>query len=226
MTTIQQQHLGTLHEREGTFFTELAAGSTSEVLGGATAVVLAILGLAGIETTYMLPIAALVIGAAFVVEGGVLIARYADAMTETPANRASMQLGGGVTTEFLGGCAGIVLGILALVGIAPQVLVSVAVLVFGAALIWESRATSRFESFESSSTAHPMGHEIAREAMLAASGAQAFIGLATVVLGILALTHIATVALTLVAMLIVGASIVLTGSAVTGWFMSGTARTH
>ena len=38
MTTIQEQHLGTFHERERTLFSELAAGSTSEVIGGGAGV--------------------------------------------------------------------------------------------------------------------------------------------------------------------------------------------
>jgi len=50
MATIQEQHLGAFQEREKTLFTELVTGSTSEVIGGGAAVVLAILGLAGIET--------------------------------------------------------------------------------------------------------------------------------------------------------------------------------
>ncbi len=223
MTTIQEQHLGTFHERERTFFSEWAAGSTSEVIGGGAAVVLAILGLAGIEQGYMLPIAALAIGAALLIEGGVIITRYADMAAELP-HHGSMESGGGVTAEFLGGCAGLVLGVLALVGVVPQVLVSIAALVFGSALLLGSGATSRLRNFDFASTQHPMTHELAREATLAASGAQALVGLAATVLGILALTHIAPITLTLVALLIVGASIVLTGSAVTGWFMSGTSR--
>ncbi len=187
--------------------------------------VLAILGLTGIEQGYMLPIAALAIGAALLIEGGVMITRYADMTAELP-HHGSMEFGGGVTAEFLGGCAGIVLGVLALVGVVPQVLVSVAVLVFGSALLLGSGATSRLRNFDFASTQHPMAHELAREATLAASGAQALVGLSAVVLGILALTHIAPVTLTLVALLIVGASIVLTGSAVSSWFMSGTSRMH
>ncbi len=226
MTTIQEQHLGTFHEREKNFFAELAAGSTSEVLAGGAAVVLAILGLAGIEQVYMLPIATLAIGAALLIEGGVLITRYADMAAEWPAQRRGMEFGGGVTAEFFGGCAGIVLGILALVGVFPQILISIAALVFGAALLLGSGATSRFRSFDFTETGHPMGHEIAREATLAASGAQSLVGLAAVVLAILALTHIVPVTLTLVALLVVGASIVLSGGAVTSWFMSGARRMH
>jgi hypothetical protein len=97
-------------------------------------VVLAIRGLAGIEQGYMLPIAALAIGAALLIEGGVTITRYADMTAELP-HHGSMEFGGGVTVEFFGGCAGLVLGVLDLVGVVPQVLVSIAALVFGSALL-------------------------------------------------------------------------------------------
>ena len=50
-------------------------------------------------------------------------------------------MGGGFTAEFVGGAAGIVLGILALVGIAPEILCSVAVLVFGGTLLFGSGMT-------------------------------------------------------------------------------------
>jgi hypothetical protein len=224
MTTIQEQHLGTFHERERTLFAELEAGSSSAAIGGGAAVVLAILGLAGIAQAYMLPIATLAIGATLILEGGVLMARYADLVAELPGERGGMGFGGGVTAEFLGGCAGVVLGVLALVGVAPHVLLSIAALVFGAALLFGSGATARLRNIVSSGTEHPMAHELAREATLAASGAQALVGLAAVVLGILALCHIEALGLTLVAMLIVGGSILLSGSAVASWFMSGSTR--
>jgi hypothetical protein len=224
MATIQEQHLGAFQDREKTLFTELAAGSTSEVIGGGAAVVLAILGLAGIEATYMLPIAALAIGATLLIEGGVMLTRFADLAAELPAQHRGMDFGGGVSAEFLGGCAGIVLGVLALVGVAPQVLISVAALVFGGALLLGSGTTARFRNFGFAMSDHPMAHEAAREATLAASGAQSLVGIAAMVLSILALTHIQPVMLTLVALLIVGASVVLSGTAVTGWFTSGTRR--
>ena len=55
-----------------------------------------------------------------------------------------------------------------------------------------------------------------------ATGAEALVGLAAVVLGILALVHFAPLTLTFVGMLVLGGSVLLSGSAMTTW-MAATA---
>lgn len=201
----------------------LTTGSTSEVIGGAAGIVLAILGLAGIQAGYMLPIAVIAIGSALVVEGASVMADYSDVFAEIASTRGEkVELGGGVTAEFLGGAAGVVLGLLALIGLVPITLSAVAVLVFGGALLLGSGAVARLRDLKlNQGTQHARLQHLAREATLAASGAQVLVALAAGTLGILALTGIAPATLILVALLALGSSIVLSGSAVTTKLLGG-----
>lgn len=222
--TDQQEHAQALtHHQEYRLAAALTTGSTSEAVGGAAAIVLAILGLAGIQAAYMMPIATIAIGAALVVAGAAVMADYSDVFAEIASTRGEkVELGGGVTAEFLGGAAGIVLGILALIGLAPPTLGAVAVIVFGGALLLGSGATARLRDLKlSRGPEHGRAEHLAREATLAASGAQVLVALAAIALGILALTGIQPATLTLVALLALGSSIVLSGSAVTSKLLGG-----
>jgi hypothetical protein len=208
------------------FLGELSAGTGTESIGGAAAVVLAILGLAGIEPTYMVAIATIVVGAALIVEGAAMMAKQAEMVVGTGAGVGErMEGGSGLTAEFLGGAAGIVLAILALVHIYPTVLLAVAALVFGASLLLGAGLTARVRTFEfQPASEHAVPREVGREAAVAGTGAQALVALAAVVLGILALVHIAPEVLTLVAMLILGASVLLSGSTMTTRMLAGIGR--
>jgi hypothetical protein len=63
--------------REQRVFKELTfGGSTSVMLGGAGAGVLAILGLAGVAPTYLVATSAIVLGVAMLFEGGFVVAEY------------------------------------------------------------------------------------------------------------------------------------------------------
>lgn len=221
MTDQQTQTL--THHEEHRLAAALTTGSTSEAVGGAAAIVLTILGLAGIQAAYMMPIAAIAIGGALVVVGAAVMADYSDVFAEIAATRGEkVELGGGVTAEFLGGAAGIVLGILALIGLAPVTLSAIAVIVFGGALLLGSGATARLRDLKlNGGAAHARAEQLAREATLTASGAQVLVALASIALGILALTGIQPTTLILVALLALGASIVLSGSAVTTKLLGG-----
>ena len=118
------------------------------------------------------------------------------------------------------GFAGIVLGVLALLGVYSGVLPAVAAIAFGAALVISSSAvwqllTSRSVAarFQARS---PMLRIMASEVAAGSSGLQAMAGLAVIVLGILAVAGIFTQNLTLIAFLVAGAAIVLTGSSLSG----------
>lgn len=224
-TTIQEPHVG-MFKSDKTFLTELSAGTGVEAIGGGAAVVLAILGLAGIEPFYMLAISTLAVGACLLIEGAVLTAKHAELMADLGGTQAKKwETGRGITTEFLGGAAGIVLGILALVHVFPLTLISVAALVYGAAMLMGAGTTARLKEFTiEPATEHPALREMAHEATIASSGAQALVALAAVVLGILALVQIAPQTLTLVAMLVLGGSILLGGSAMTTQILSGFGR--
>jgi hypothetical protein len=130
-----------------------------------------------------------------------------------------VEVGGGVSAEMLGGMAGVVLGILALIGLVPQILCSVAVLAFGGCMLVGAAGTARARELP------PIGQsrsfEVGREATAAASGAEGLVGLAAIVLGILAVCHIAAEPLTLIAILVLGAGLLLSGSAMSTQWLSG-----
>lgn len=120
-----------------------------------------------------------------------------------------------MSAEFLGGAAGIVLGILSLLNIAPEVLLPVAVIVFGATIIMSCGTTARLNSLVlgGSMAGNEVARRMAGDLVWASSGAQALVGLAAVILGILGVVGIYAFVLTLVAFLCLGAVITLSGSA-------------
>lgn len=223
MSTLEhaERHPGSLRKQETERTMELAAGGSAlEALGGIGAVVLAIVGLSGVLPLYMTAIAVIVIGAALLSEGGSLAARFSKLLSESEAGSlGATEIGGGVTVEFLGGAAGIVLGVLSLLGVVPWVLLPVSAVVFGGALLLGAGTTARLNRLaEKFNPEH--ASLVARESLMAATGSQVMIGLAGVILGILALVGLDPVVLTLVAMLSLAAAVLLTGSAVSSRMLS------
>jgi hypothetical protein len=110
----------------------VAGGSMGEAVAGIAAVVLAIVGLAGLYPVYLTAIASIVLGVALLLQGGAVAARFSQLLAEAAGTRlTNRELGGGMSAEFLAGAAGVVLGILALLRVFPEVLLPVAAIVFG-----------------------------------------------------------------------------------------------
>lgn len=194
--------------------TAATGGSVMEAIGGIAAVVLAILGLVGILQTDMAAIGVILIGASLLFEGGTMAASYRRLLSSLEGSSAgSGDFGGVVTLEFLTGFGGIVLGILALLGISTWTLISTAAIVFGCAFLLNSSAIMRLHSqYASGFYTQEQSREVAREAVSAGAGGHMLIGLAAIVLGILALLNINAVVLNLVALLALGVSVMLSGS--------------
>ena len=184
-----------------------------EAFAGLSTIVLAILGLADIVRPYMLPIATLVLGAALLFESGAVVARWSLLARSKDRGSGWPEIGGMTTAEMLGGATGIVLGILGLLGIATMTLSAAAVVVFGAVLMLGSGPASRLNALASAGRAAGEHLEIAREVVSATASSQLMIGLAAIVLGILALVGVSAPVLTLVALLVLGLSTLMTGSA-------------
>jgi hypothetical protein len=195
-------------------------GGFVDALGGIATIVLAIIGLAGVKSIDLLSIATIVFGAALLIQGGAMLSEYAG-LDATDAGTSSG--GGGLASLFGVGVAGIVLGVLALLGVRPGILNSVAVIAFGGALVISASAvwallTSRSMAarFEARNT---MLQRVTAEIAAGSSGVQAMGGLAAIVLGILAVSGVYTDVLALVALLVVGAAIVMTGSTLSATVM-------
>ena len=193
-------------------------GGFVDAVGGIATVVLAIIGLAGVKPEIMVSIATVVFGAALLIQGGAMLTETA--LIDGTPEADVPATGGGISALFLVGFAGIVLGILALLGVYAPVLTSASAIAFGAALVissaavWQLLTTRSIEArFQ---TRNPMLRVMASEVAAGSAGLQAMAGLAVIVLGILAVTGVFTAGLTLIAFLIAGAAIVLTGSTLSG----------
>lgn len=192
----------------GTFATGIRAGEVTEGVGAIAACVLAIIGLAGHATNLMAQIATIIVGGVILVQGGLATLAYRQVSAQGGSERLANELGGGVSAEFFGGLTGIVLGILAFSVPSALQLLSVSVLVFGASLLIGGMAAARLEW--AAQAAAP------RSGAIPGLGGHLFVGVGTLVLGILAVIGLAPMTLVLVALLALGAGALFStaGSAV------------
>ncbi len=189
------------------------SGSTIEALGGAAAVILAILGLADISPLAMLAVASIVLGGALLLQGGLVATEYTEILSRFEGGPYA-EFGGGLGAEALAGISAIVLGILALFGLDAQNLMAIAAIVLGAGMALSAGVASRLNSVKIDiSKGSSEAKAVAHEAVTGASFTQIFVGLAAVILGVLALLNISPEVLTLVAILGVGVSTLLSGGA-------------
>lgn len=194
----------------------LESGSSLEALGGLAAIVVAVIGIAGYDPFTMGGVAAIAIGLALVAQGGAIAARWRHALRSLDGTRYDRtELIGGVSTEVFGGIVGIVLGVLVLARVMPQVLLPVAAIVFGGALLLGGAAQP-----ELAAIAGPARRTSVQEAVEASGGIMVLVGIASAVLGILALLGVGPVmTLALVALLCVGGAILFAGGALAARFM-------
>ena len=205
-----------------------AYGGFVDAVGGIVTIVLAVVGLAHTAPEMMIAIATVVFGAALLIEGGTLLSEYARIIFPpgTAVSTAGQFGGGSLSAVFLAGAGGIILGILALLGINPGVLTSAAIIAFGTALMLSSNSVSSLHQLkraslttaEKSSTS--ASEILANEMALGTAGMQALAGLAAVVLGILALAGGNAVILALAALLVLGATLILTGTTLSATVLS------
>jgi|SRR5579883_756134 len=207
------------HEQLGHHPTEFSSfAPMGEAAGGVAVVVLAILGLANVAPQTLVSVAVIVVGAALLMQAAVQSAEFARMVAATETGEVAVaDLTGGVTVEYLAGSAGIVLGILALLGIASMTLLAVALIVFGAVMLINCGVNSHVTGYRvGGSAVEGALQAMARQATVAVAGARALIGVAAIVLGILALVNIRPEILVLVGLLIIGGALLLAGSAVAG----------
>lgn len=221
--------MSTMITSENTFQEAATYGGLVDAIGGVATIVLAIIALSGVNQPLLGAIATIVFGAALLIQGGTMLTEYTKLAVPTGAIGAGDEVlgggGGGISALFLVGAAGIVLGILALLNIYSQVLTAVAVIAFGAALLLSSysvwhlyRAKQAVHRFGALQT-HSGGEILAAEMASGSAAVQCLAGLAAIVLGIVAVTGTYMTVLTLVGLLVLGATVLLTGSTLTGAVM-------
>ncbi|MGB8365517.1 MAG: hypothetical protein ACLQUZ_14210 [Rhizomicrobium sp.] len=193
-------------------------GSTVEAGAAIAVVVLAIIGLARADTGFMTSIATIVLGTALLLYGATIAAGYSKLLTMvTGGTLGAVELGGGMTVEILAGGSAIVLGILGLIGFSPEILLPCAVMAVGAALILSASGVQRLSTLRVEAAGlSEMAQNISQSAVIGAISAQVLAGGAAIVLGILALTTSHAPVLTLIGLLVLGASVAVSGTALTG----------
>jgi hypothetical protein len=212
-----------------------AFGGMLDAVGGIATVALAIIALAGLVPEVLMGIATIVFGATLIVQAGALVSELSGIGSSPGAIAASAASdslsGGGVGVMFLVGVAGIVLGILALLGITPLVLCGAALIAFGAALLLGSSSVRSVHQLQSAvrrasavTTTTQTNELLANEMAAGSCGAQLLCGLAALVLGIVSLSGVYSMPLVLVGLLVIGASNILAGGALSGVMLGGTRR--
>ena len=183
-----------LHEPEHTYETShkiLAGGIGLAALLGMVSVVLSILGLVDVAPLYMAGISGIALGVSMLLAGGFNMEWFT-----APREHFFYEGEGAMSTDVMAGVAGVVLGILALMGVIPGVLLPVSVLAFGVSMFMSSWiSASHF------------------------SGIKCLTGLSGIVLGILALTSVIPFTLSLVGFLVLGFGILFSGSIMSGKHM-------
>lgn len=185
----------------------LEAGSSFELMCSVIAVPLAIAGLAGYFPAYFAAIATIAVGFGLLAQGSTIAARWRNAMHIAGRERVDRI---GMSTEMFGGFAAIVLGVLALFGVASLTLLPVAAIVLGAALLLGG--PTQPDIAEDAPGTTPRHWHVTRDMMRASSGVMVMGGLAAVVLGVLGIANVGpAVPLALTAFLCAAVALMLSG---------------
>jgi len=196
-------------------FKASAGGSMVASLLGIGAIVLAILVLAKLYPNFMLHIGVIAVGVALLLESSAVASRFTGIMTGWSRSGLfnAVGMGGGLGIGFMAGVAGIVLGILALIGYQPAILIPSAIIALGSSLVLGSGFTARLDAMALEATGeHPHLRDLGYETIAAAFGMKSLMGLGAIVLGILALLGFHTMILSLVATLALSFTFFATGS--------------
>src|SRR5579885_1431156 len=178
-----------------------AFGGAMDAIGGIATAVLAIIGLAGWRPELLAGVATIVFGVALLIQGGTLLSEYSQVFTPAGALQTASDAvaGDGLAAMFPVGIAGVVLGILALLGVAPYTLTSVSVIAFGAALMLSAQSVRRLYRMQADTRLNSVGSSytirefLAGEMAAGSAGIQFIAGLAALVLGIIAVVMTASV---------------------------------
>ena len=184
-------------------------------------VILGILALAKIYPLLLISIAVIVAGVLLVIDSAALTQQIATALSGRAGdNLDAGELPAALNAGVLGGITGIVLGILATLGVAPEILIAVAAIVFGTAVLFDFAARSQAHALRMMT--RETTEQSAKLALAAASStgtAALFAGVALITLGILTLAGIGGEVLIAVAFLGLGVYVLLEDASIAAHFM-------
>jgi hypothetical protein len=191
-------------------------GLMTEGAAGIAVIALTVVALAGVSTEVLASIAAIVIGVGLMVQAFNSAAEEARVTApNTAVNTQGAVLSGEVMVDCMCGLTGIVLGILALVGITAAYLLSAALIVFGGSLLLGGAISLRPRTLAVTGP----GSETqitSYQGSPAAGGMEILIGLAAIVLGILSVVMAPSGVLVLVGFLAVGAALLVVSASFAG----------
>jgi len=191
-------------------------GLLTEGAAGIAVIVLAVIALAGTSSGALASIVTIIVGVGLMVQAFNSVAENSKVMA---TNAASVpDLGGEVMVDGLSGITGIILGILALVGINTPYLVSSALIVFGGALLL-SGAIGLPPRASQNTAPGGQAQAVSYQGSAATGGMEILIGIAAIVLGILSLILVGSWALALVGFIAVGAALLTVSATFSGTIM-------
>jgi hypothetical protein len=201
--------------RETYFDSMVISAASSEIVGGAAAVILAILGLAGYGATEMVAAGFIGLGAAFALNGGLLAAERSRVLAQAQSSSLdAAQFSSGVSVEAVAGIAAIVLAILTLLKIDASVLMPVAALVSAIGMIFTSGTLAQLNWALVSRSERATTERVTHSAVVFAAAFHFLVGVGAIVLAVLALIGFTPLVLSLVALLALGSASVLSGASV------------
>lgn len=215
-----------VYQTTGAWSDTTQVGPLTEGAAGIAVIVLAVLGLAAISPGVMASISTIVIGVGLLIEAantGIEYSRIGTLGMQAGATPTG-QVGADITVELLGGVAGIVLGVLALIGAGGVMnLLPAALIVFGGAMLLAGFNATTIGAM--SGVDGGVGGRVMVQSELApARGLQVLAGISAIVLGILALLLSAGGTLLMVGFLVIGAALLATSANFTQSFMRMLAR--
>lgn len=195
----------------------MAAGSTIEMIAGAAAIVLTALALAQFIPHFLLKIAIIVVGAGLFLRGMAVAAEFSRLVRQSGGKvTTGASPSGGASTELVAGAVGIVLGVLALLGVVPQVLAPVALVILAIGLMMNGVTDARISKLRLAVTGVVgPSREASITAAWADSSTQMLTGVGALVLGALALLGFNPWILTIIGILALGTVEMLAGGGLT-----------
>jgi hypothetical protein len=184
-------------------------GLLSEGAAGIATIVLAVIALAGVHAAPLASIITIVVGVGLMVQAFNSAAERSKAVPAGVATAQSVEVGGEVMVDVLTGVTGIVLGILALVGINAPHLVPAALIVFGGALMLSGAIEMMPRPAAIASTPGGQPQIASYQGPVATGGMEIIVGIAAIVLGILSLIFMSSWVLVLVGFIAVGAAMLM-----------------
>jgi hypothetical protein len=206
---------------EAARFRELSLGTAGEEAGeGVALVVLGILALAKVDPTLLNSIAVIVAGIALLVEGAAVSVKYARAASRVATQPIATESSGGVASSLIGGLTGIVLGILAIIGISSFPLIGVALIVFGASVLFDHVARTQMRTLRMAGDTTTVESPRAAASIVTSSNtAGILVSVGLVTLGILVLIQTIPDVLASAAFVALGAYLLLESVAASGWLL-------